>query len=96
MSSRRVCIVAVTPEALSELKKHLPEGIAVTGEREVFDRNILEVKLEGDALPMWCATRENAYYMRAGIQMGEDGVWHFFPGAGVTVNMTHQTTRISE
>lgn len=79
---RKVCIVRVAPGCVEALKSHLPLGVEAKAERELFDHDFHELRLEGDGLPDWCKTAEGCAFIRVACWIANDGKMQFAPGGG--------------
>jgi hypothetical protein len=82
----KCCIIETTKDAAPVLRRHLPHNVGVAGELARFDKDAVELRLEGEGLPEWCYVHNGALFMRAVVELLEDGQLRFVPGTGLPVN----------
>lgn len=95
----KVCLIEVTTEAWPVFHEwftnHLPRHIVLSGRRKRWDRDTVDVKLEGAGLPEWCAVQEGAPYVRAVASVRNDQLC-LAPGTGMAAELFENPQRIQE
>jgi hypothetical protein len=82
---RKTVIVQTTKENAPILKWHLPPNVTVAGTLEPFDRDGVDMRLEGDGLPEWCYVANGQRFVSGVIELLDDGSIRLTPGSGLPV-----------
>jgi hypothetical protein len=72
----RACIIEVSAGIFKLFKNgkiKLPAGVILADSRQCFDKDCLQIRLEGEGLPMWCQVPDGTYYPRASGRIRDDG-----------------------
>lgn len=94
---RKVCLMAIANDHLTALVPRLPPNIVAVGQREMFDRSITILRLEGDGLPDWCSEpAHGGQYVWATAVIGSDGQVAIVPIGQIQPAMTGWYERLTE
>ena len=88
MRATRGCVIQTITDNVSALASHKPPNVEwVADWRPNGTYNLVEVRLEGDGLPAWCALpRDGELLIRAVAWLDDAGTMHFSPGDGIPEN----------